>query len=125
MMRRFECAALVVSFVALTVLAAGCLDIPPYESCGFPPEQGELCILSSSDTDEVAIKKSASNCVIEQPQCPDNYCVSFRGSSGFCSQACEDDSDCPGSKSSCKEFAFGCDEEGNCLKLCVKGSLLD
>lgn len=105
-------------------MAGGCALTEPYESCGFPPEQGNLCILSSADSEEVAVKKSASNCVIEQPQCPENFCVSFRGSAGFCSETCEDDLDCP-EGGSCKEFAFGCEEDGSCRKLCVKKSLLD
>lgn len=123
-MRRFDSALAMFAFLFVTVLLGGCDLTEPYESCGFPPVEEGLCILSDGDTEEVAQKKSASNCVIEQPQCPENHCVSFHGSSGFCSETCEDDADCP-EGGVCKEFAFGCDDEGNCLRLCVAPSLLD
>jgi hypothetical protein len=124
MMGRFDSALITISFLLLAALFAGCLDVPDYESCGFPPVESELCIANAADPAEVELKKSASNCVIEQPQCPENFCVSFHGSSGFCSMTCETDGDCPDG-GLCKEFAFDCngeEDDSPCL-LCVKPSL--
>jgi len=112
------------AFLLLTVLLGGCDLTEPYESCGFPPVESELCVASGDDTDEVTLKKSASNCVVQQPQCPENFCVSFHGSSGFCSETCEEDHDCP-EGGTCKEFAFDCNLDGSPCLLCVKPSLSD
>jgi hypothetical protein len=123
MMGRFNSAHTTITFLLLTVVLTGC---PPsadeYESCGFPPVESGLCIASADDTEELALKKAASNCVIQQPQCPENFCVSFRGSNGFCSLTCEENEDCPGG-GSCKEFAFDCNMDGTPCLLCVKPSL--
>jgi hypothetical protein len=125
-MQRHHAAVRLLFFVFVLALAAGCALTEPYEECGFPPAQEEACVLYKSDSPEIQLKKGASNCVVEQPQCPDNFCVSYHGSNGFCSLACDDDTDCP-SGGACKEFAFDCetDAEGNrvCLHLCVKKSL--
>lgn len=112
----------------VATVATSCLEPEPYEDCGFPMAIEEQCIPQPGDTDEEKMAKNSSNCTIQQPQCPEGFCVSFRGSSGFCSQECNEDADCP-SGGSCKELAFGCetDDEGKmtCERLCVKNSALD
>ena len=91
-----------------------------YESCGFSSDLEEKCEAGTSEG-------LANNCVIpEHPQCPDNYCVSYRASKPFCSSECDKDADCP-SGGSCVEFALECGDseaEPSCLKLCVKNSTL-
>jgi len=100
----------------------------PYETCAFPKDKADYCIVQSGDTDEEKAAKQAANCYTDQhPQCPSGYCVNYHGSSPFCSDQCEDDSDCEeGGK--CREFALDCvtDDEGNtvCPRLCVKKSAL-
>lgn len=113
---------LVIVIGALT----GCLPQEPYESCGFPPAQKEQCVISSSDSPEIQQIKKANNCVIQQPQCAEGYCVSVQGQSGFCTEPCKKDGDCP-EGGSCKEFALDCetiDGTTTCLKLCVKKGAL-
>ena len=124
MMRRFDSALAMLAFLLLAVTIGGCALTEPYESCGFPPTEDGLCVASAGDPEEVAVKKSSSNCVIEQPQCPSNFCVSFHGSSGFCSEPCEEDADCADG-GACKEFAFDCngEEDDSPCMLCVKPSL--
>lgn len=112
-------------FVAAVL--AGCMWEETYEECGFPPAQRDVCLKDSGDSDAEKENKESSNCVLEHPQCPEDYCVSFRGSAGFCSSACQTNADCPDG-GTCQTFAFGCttDEEGvmTCLKLCIKPSLV-
>jgi hypothetical protein len=111
----------------VATIATSCLEPEPYEECGFPSTIEQQCIPQPGDTDEEKMAKNSSNCVIEQPQCPEGFCVSFRGSPGFCSVDCQEDADCP-SGGSCKELAFNCevDDAGvtTCDRLCVKNSAL-
>ncbi|MBM4352567.1 MAG: hypothetical protein FJ109_02040 [Deltaproteobacteria bacterium] len=115
---------------------SGCLPQEPYESCGFPPAQEDQCIISATDSPELVQIKKANNCVIQQPQCSEGYCMSVQGQSGFCSEPCTKDDECP-EDGSCKEFALECvtvDKKDpatgemvkvtNCLKLCVKKGAL-
>ena len=114
---RIRLAAL--ALFTLAVCLSGCMPSEDYESCGFFTDLEEKCEEGTSDG-------SANNCVIlEHPQCPNDYCVSYRASKPFCSAECLKDADCP-SGGSCVEFAINCGtEEGDsCLKLCVKNSAL-
>lgn len=112
--------------IVLFGLGAACSLEEPYEPCGLPQQQEELCIPQPTDSEEQVNQKKTANCKVVHPQCPGEYCVSFKGSSGFCSEACRNDSDCQ-EGGSCIEFTFDCvlDEDGNrtCLNLCVKKSL--
>jgi len=110
----------------LSLLGQSCVFQDSYETCGFSTGHAQQCIVQSDDSNEVKKAKEAANCVVDQPLCPDGFCVSYGGSAGFCSMECESDKDCPDG-GACMEFAFGCtaDEEGNvtCRTLCVKKSL--
>jgi len=134
----------------VTGLLFACVQIEPYEECGFPPQQKEQCFIKNDGTqckktsecpggfvceatEEQGVKrcvdpalksKSSSNCVVKQAQCPEGFCVSFHGSSGFCSEECDPNApDCP-EGGSCEKFAFGCGTDAGCTYLCVKASLV-
>ena len=131
-------------------LAFGCVEIEPYESCGFPPAQEEQCLIKSGGQDckdtgdcpsdlvceptsEQGVKacidpaykaKASAICQVEQAQCPDGYCVSYHGSSGFCSEECDPAlDDCPAG-GTCVKSANGCLSDGTgCMYFCIKNSL--
>lgn len=57
----------------------------------FVLEQTSVC--RKVETSAASAQKS---CVVTQhPQCPDDVCVSWEGSAGFCTFACKSDADCP------------------------------
>lgn len=123
-MLRVPCAVLVVA-----LMVSACMWEEAYEECGFPVAQRDLCLKDSDDTPQETSTKESSNCVIKNhPSCPDSFCVSYRGSPGFCSAPCLTDSDCP-EGGICQAFALDCkkNEKGEsiCLKLCVKPSLVE
>jgi hypothetical protein len=97
----------------------GCLSDESYESCEYPPQQHALCVSTSGGV-------GSQSCSVEHPECPDHFCVTYRGSSPFCSMACIEDKDCPGN-AKCIGFAMGCTgEEGEdpsaCSHYCVPSS---
>ena len=109
---------LVTSLVLL--VSTGCLEDEAFESCAFPPEAAAQCVETGGGS------QKSNNCIIEHPQCADSYCVSYWGSSPFCSSPCETDADCP-SSGTCVEFALQCEIPGDtssCLHLCVLSSAI-
>lgn len=85
----------------------------------FVIEQTSVC--RKVETSAASAQKS---CVVTQhPQCPDDVCVSWEGSAGFCTFACKTDADCP-AESGCYLYQTKAGADGQKLetRYCVKDS---
>lgn len=85
----------------------------------FVVEQTDVCrkVESSAPT-------AQKSCVVtKHPQCPDDVCVSWEGSAGFCTFACKSDADCP-ADSGCFLYQTTPDTAGNKVdkRYCIKDS---
>ena len=81
-------AGLIIVGVALAVLLAACETEVPYRECVFDSQLEKYCYESGSF--------GKLTCVADNhPDCVDRVCLSYQGSTYFCSQSCETDADCP------------------------------
>lgn len=93
-------------FVGLGALV-GCEDTGFGQPCDFPkaPKIQQACKGTSATGEEggtnVVTQSKPSCAVTEFAACETNICLIYRGSSAFCSVACEADSDCDG-KAACR-----------------------
>ena len=114
-------ATLVVLILALgaVVFSSGCLSNEPYEACNLPPELSEKCVSPDKDT------PISSVCKVEHPGCLEGYCVTYRGSQGFCTGECASDSECEGGR--CVALALECEtkDPNSCLHVCIQDSVLE
>lgn len=85
----------------------------------FVVEQTDVCrkVATSAPT-------AQKSCVVTQhPQCPDDVCVSWEGSAGFCTFPCKTDADCP-ADSGCFLYQTKADAQGQKVetRYCIKDS---
>lgn len=95
---------------ALIFIAAGCADDGMFSDCPFDSTISKVCAEDSGGT--------KLTCVVEaHPQCPENACLSWRGSAPFCTRPCTPDGgQCPGG-STCAAYSevqnkYFCVEDG-------------
>lgn len=98
------------SFAVLVVALSACEGgHEDFLACKFDPlaSVGSVC--------QQAVDSASSaqkSCVITQhPQCPDDVCMQWEGSGGFCTYGCGSDGDCPVA-SSCLLYSVHVDASG-------------
>jgi hypothetical protein len=102
-MRFWSIAAILFS----TVLFLGCEPQVSYQGCAFDPLIDGACYDSGSG--------QLLSCVISNhPDCLDRICLSYQGSTAFCSSTCAADGDCARG-GSCRSFKVGGGEEQYCV----------
>ena len=76
------------SVLALSALfLLGCEPQASYQACAFDPQINGACYESGSG--------NLLSCVISNhPDCADRICLSYQGSTAFCSASCTTDADC-------------------------------
>ena len=100
---------LIVALLALT----GCADDGMFSECPFDSTITAVC---RSGTESASL-----TCVVEKhPQCPEDICLSWRGSGAFCTRPCTvGGTDCPAG-SQCVVY-----EEVSGKSFCVEDRTLD
>ena len=86
------------SFLFLaTLILTGCEPPISYGACDYDPNiNGVCCPVNSTCHDSQPLEGKKLSCVVDDhPDCAERVCVTYRGSSSFCSQECAQDSDCP------------------------------
>jgi hypothetical protein len=90
----------------------GCTDDGMFSSCPFDNSITTVCEQTDGDGAQLS-------CVVEaHPQCPEDVCLSWRGSSPFCTRTCTlDGGECP-DDSTCSAYSqvqnkFYCVENAN------------
>mgnify|MGYP004059551705 CR=1 FL=1 len=82
----------------LAYVFLGCADDGMFTSCPFSTNISQIC---SGGQDGAAL-----SCVVEEhPQCPEDICLSWKGTESVCTRTCDPaGTDCPGG-SSCQAFS--------------------
>ena len=76
----------------------------PFVPCAFDPVLLEGLVLCAANEGGTAVQE---DCVVTaHPQCPENICLSWAGSSPFCTMSCASDADCP-ADAACLPFGAG------------------
>jgi hypothetical protein len=94
-------ACLLLLALALPLLIGACAEQDFGSPCTLPDSEvvEAACSLQSEDI--------TASCVVENIiQCDSRVCGVYRGSNGFCTLECSQDSDCPGD-AFCDEFVIG------------------
>lgn len=78
------------------------------QPCEFPENQKlkEACETSNgTEEEEGTIKEFKASCAVDNfPQCETQSCITYRGSSSYCSMRCKSNSECEGSGYCCPLF---------------------
>lgn len=87
------------------------LLVPTLLSACAEQDFGSPCSLPESEVVEAACspqgEQISASCVVENIiQCDSRVCGVYRGSNGFCTLECTQDTDCPG-EAFCDEFVIG------------------
>jgi hypothetical protein len=81
----------------VSVAISGCEPPISYGSCDFDPTINGVCCPVNSDCHKtLPLEGKKLSCVVDNhPDCAERVCVTYRGSTSFCTQECTQDSECP------------------------------
>jgi hypothetical protein len=98
--------------ITVALLLTGCADDGMFTECPFDNTITQVC--------QTGTEGASLTCVVEKhPQCPEDICFSWRGSSPFCTRPCtENGGECP-SGSQCVVY-----EEVSNKRFCVEDATL-
>ncbi len=98
---------LLLALALSTLLFTGCEPQASYQSCAFDPQIDGACYESNSG--------QLLSCIISNhPDCADRICLSYQGSTAFCSATCTTDDDCARG-GGCRSFTVNRKIENYCV----------